>query len=237
MRIFLLCFLMSFALGISAQSNKHKQLFDEIAEMSRLTEMFKFEDSLLIHSDKMKSINDSLSKYKVENVILKITLSEILDSAYSKIKPVPEVELQKLKSCISSSSAFSDCFDFYTIEILKLKDKKLKDKLDSLKSNPNASVSQWNYYSVNDLRKASRVMQLQEEFMKRRSNPDAEFEDWGGYSADDLKNAMQYLEEFSNNKYLQRFRIADDALLEVFFKHRSAQNKLLKEKGISYIVR
>lgn len=238
MRKFFLLLVMFLTVGVSAQSKKHRQIYDEIAQICRVNDCLNLMDYYVKNSVMAKQTRDSVEKYKVEYVMDRFDVKEMQDSAYSKFKGFPENVMASVQAMLSNP-ALAGGLDFNSIVVFRSDSEKVKEVLEKLKENPNAEISSVHQWSGDDLRKAAKTFQLLEKLNKiGRQGNEATVEPWGGYSSSELRKAaddMKYLEKI---KFLDKMMEAiESAPYEVLSKLQRKQNSLLESKGVDYRVR
>lgn len=238
MRNLLLFIFLFLTVGLSAQSRKHRQMYDEIAQICRVNDCFNLMDFYMKNSVMAKQTRDSVAKYNVEYVMDKFTVKGMQDSAYSKFSGFSEDVMVSIKSMLSNP-ALAVGLDFNSIIIIRSDSEKVKEILEKLNENSNAEVSPIHQWSADDLKKAAKTFQLLEKLNTiGRQGEEATVEPWGGYSSNELRKAaddMKYLEKV---KFLGKMLEAiEEAPSKVIGKLVRKQNSLLKSKGVDYRVR
>ena len=230
--------MMLFTVGVYAQSNKHRQEFDEIAQICRLNDRYMLCDSIIKKTDFAKSVRDSINKYKVENLIDNFSIKDLQNAAYSHFKNISEADMVEIRTMLSNP-ALADALDVYSRGIMNSESKKLTEILDKLRNDLNSEIPSYGNYSIENLRKAAKFSQLVEKLDKIGGESAVKMESWGGYSSNELKKAADDMKLIKQNKsFLDALRKASDRVVdEEMMKLFDAQDNLLKSKGVAYRVR
>ncbi|MBR5209415.1 MAG: hypothetical protein IKV67_06140 [Paludibacteraceae bacterium] len=239
MRNLFLFVMMLLTVGVSAQSKKHRQMFDEMAQICRLNDKFMLCDSIIKKTDYAKSTRDSINKYKVENLIDKFSIKDLQNTAYLQFKNISEADMVEIRAMLSNP-ALADAMDVYSIGIVNSGSKKLTEILDKLRNDLNTEIPSYGNYSVENLRKAAKFSQLFEKLDKIGGEAATTVESWGGYSSSELKKAADDMKTLINQKrsFLEALRkassnVVDEEMMKLF----NAQDNLLKSKGVAYRIR